>query len=89
MGDFVHNLMESLRGREQYLEDSLKTLKERKGADQYLADYQSLQEDLKSFQQRLSNLRDKGEGFDEHFERKIKDEHRELEVKVDAWSKKH
>ncbi len=87
MATFLHNLMEGLRGREKFLEDQLSTIKERKAEDQYVQEYKDLQKDLSSFKTRVAELQAEGKDFDEHFERKIKDDHRQLEVRIDTWSK--
>lgn len=88
MGSFLHNLMEGLRGREQFLEDKAEKLSaEAKGDDAYMAEYVALQQDLDAFKKRVTDLQDKGEDFDEHFERKIEDDHRQLEVKINTWAK--
>lgn len=87
MATFLHNLMEGLRGREKFLEDKLSTIKEAKSEGQYVQEYRDLQKDLTSFKERVAELQAEGKDFDEHFERKIKDDHRELEVRIDTWSK--
>lgn len=87
MGTFLHNLMEGLRGREQFLEDKLSALEEAKADEQYVQEYRDLQKDLGTFKKRVADLQAEGKDFDEHFERKIKDDHRELEVRIDTWSK--
>ena len=79
--------MEGLRGREQMLEDKLSDIEEAKADDQYVQEYRDLQKDLTSFKQRVADLQTEGKDFDEHFERKIKDDHRQLEVRIDTWSK--
>ncbi|MBO6503647.1 MAG: hypothetical protein JJ850_13410 [Kordiimonadaceae bacterium] len=87
MATFLHNLMEGLRGREQFLEDKLSALEEAKADEQYVQEYRDLQNDLGNFKKRVADLQAEGKDFDEHFERKIKDDHRELEVRIDTWSK--
>lgn len=88
MATFLHNLMEGLRGREQFLEDKAEKLSaEAKGDDAYMQEYKTLQEDLSAFKKRVSELQEAGDDYDEHFERKIKDDHRQLEVKIDTWAR--
>lgn len=88
MGTFLHNLMEGLRGREKFLEDKLERAPATaKDDDTYMTEYKTLQKDLDEFKKRVSDLQEKGEDYDEHFERKIKDDHRQLEVKIDTWAK--
>ena len=88
MATFLHNLMEGLRGREKFLEEKLGSSTDlAKENDPYLAECKSLQADLDAFKKRLSDLQAKGEDYDEHFERKITDDHRELEVRIDSWAK--
>lgn len=87
MATFLHNLMEGLRGREQMLEDKLSDIEEAKADDQYVQEYRDLQKDLTSFKQHVADLQAEGKDFDEHFERKIKGDHRQLEVRIDTWSK--
>ena len=87
MATFLHNLMEGLKGREQMLEDKLSDIEEAKADDQYVQEYRDLQKDLTSFKQRVADLQAEGKDFDEHFERMIKDDHRQLEVRIDTWSK--
>lgn len=88
MGTFLHNLMEGLRGREKFLEDKVKDMPVAETSDDaFVTEYKTLQSELDAFKNRLAELQEKGEDYDEHFERKIKDDHRELEVKIDSWAK--
>ncbi len=88
MGNFLHNLMEGLRGREQFLENRVNDLPSNaKDNDAYMKEYKALQSDLDDFKKRVAELQDKGEDYDEHFERKIEDDHRQLEVKIDTWAR--
>lgn len=88
MGKFLHNLMEGLRGREQFLEDKVSKMPEQaKDDDAYMAEYVALQQDLDAFKKRVADLQEEDADYDEHFERKINDDHRELEVKIDTWAK--
>ena len=88
MATFLHNLMEGLRGREKFLEQKMSdVIAQKKSEDPYLVQYESLQSELGAFRKKIANLQGSGEEYDEHFERKIKDDHRQLEVKIDTWAK--
>lgn len=88
MSSFIHNLKEGLQGREKFLEEKFQSLVgKKKDEKSFTAQYDKLQEDLKSFQKRVSKLEAKGEVFDEKFEREIKDDHRHLDLKIEAWAK--
>lgn len=90
MGKFLHDLMEGLRGREKFLEDKIGTTPaESKDDDSFMAEYKSLQDEVDAFKQRIEDLQAKGEDYDEHFERKIKDDHHRLEVRIDSWAKSY
>ncbi len=88
MSTFLHNLMEGLRGREKFLEQKMSDIIAKKKDDEpYSTQYDSLQRELGSFRKKITAFQDSGEEYDEHFERKIKDDHRQLEIKIDAWAK--
>lgn len=87
MNEFMHNLVENLRVREQYLEDhsAHPVFESAKGSD-LKNDYDILVSEIKSFSDLIEKYAAKGEEFDEHFERKIGDETEKLSVKIDAWA---
>lgn len=88
MTRFLHKLAEALRAREQYLEDhSTHPAFEIGTEGNYKRDYDNLVTELKDFSSRISDLKAKGEDFDEHFEREISNEHQKLMVKIDTWAK--
>jgi predicted nucleic acid-binding Zn-ribbon protein len=85
----MHRLVEELRAREQYLEEhSEHPIFDNDESGEYKRDYDKLVAELKAFNDRVVKAQEKGESFDEHFEREIKDEHNHLKVKVESWSKK-
>ncbi|WP_286831465.1 MULTISPECIES: hypothetical protein [Kordiimonas] len=89
MTTFMHRLVEELRAREQYLEEhSEHPIFDNDESGEYKRDYDKLVAELKAFNDRVVKAQEKGESFDEHFEREIKDEHNHLKVKVESWSKK-
>lgn len=89
MTSFMHKLAESLRTREQYLEDhSSHPVFDAEKVSHFKSDYDELVTKVKEFSSRLDKLAASGEDYDEHFERKISDEHERLSVKIDAWAKK-
>ncbi|SDD64757.1 hypothetical protein [Kordiimonas lacus] len=89
MTTFMHRLVEELRAREQYLEEhSEHPIFDNDESGEYKRDYDKLVAELKAFNDRVVKAQEKGETFDEHFEREIKDEHNHLKVKVESWSKK-
>ena len=89
MSDFMHKLAESLRVREQYLEDHSShpvfNSKEGKG---FREDYEALVAEVKEFSDRVRGLAAAGKEYDEHFTREISDENDHLSVKIDAWARK-
>jgi len=89
MSDFMHKLAESLRVREQYLEDhsSHPVFNSREG-NSFREDYEALVNEVKDFSDRVQGLAAAGKEYDEHFTRKISDENDHLSVKIDAWAKK-
>lgn len=88
MATFLHNLMEGLRGRERFLEQKLSDIiAKKKTEDPYMVKYEALRDELKTFQEKIVAFQESGKDYDEHFERKIKDEHQQLEIKIDTWSK--
>lgn len=87
MSTFLHNLMEGLRGREQFLEDKASSILATQADELRQKEIQSLRAELKDFKERIKKLQESGESYDEHFERSIKDDHRQLEVRIDSWSK--
>jgi len=89
MSTFMHKLVEELRAREQYLEEhSDNPIFDNDESGEYKRDYDKLVAELKSFNERVEKAQEKGEPFEEHFEREIEDEHNHLKVKVESWSKK-
>jgi predicted nucleic acid-binding Zn-ribbon protein len=88
MNSFLQNLKEGLQGREKFLEEKFSSLiGKKKDEKSFTAQYDKLQEDLKAFQKRISELEVKGEDFDEKFTRKIKDDHQYLDLKIETWAK--
>lgn len=88
MATFLHNLMEGLRGREKFLEQKMSDIIAKKKADEpYSVKYDSLQRELRDFRDKIAELQESGKEYDEHFERKIKDDHRQLEIKIETWAK--
>ncbi len=88
MATFLHNLMEGLRGREKFLEQKMSDIiAEKKSKDSYVEQYNSLRAELGDFKKKIATFQNSGEDYDEHFERKIKDDHRQLEIKIDTWAK--
>ncbi|MFC4347639.1 hypothetical protein ACFO5Q_07245 [Kordiimonas lipolytica] len=89
MTGFMHKLAEELRAREQYLEEhSEHPIFDNDENGAYKQEYDKLVSELKAFSDRIEQAQEKGEDFDEKFEREIKDEHNHLKVKVESWSKK-
>ena len=88
MTSFLHKLAEGLRAREQYLEDHTRqpAFEADRGSD-LKDDYENLIAEVKDFTDRLDRLAAEGKDYDEHFERKINDEHHNLSVKIDSWVK--
>lgn len=88
MSKFMHKLVEALRTREQYLEDhSTHPLFEREEGRAVKRDYDVLVSELKAFSDLVGKFAGTGEDYDEHFERKISDEHKHLSIKIDAWAR--
>ncbi|VAV86534.1 hypothetical protein MNBD_ALPHA02-2281 [hydrothermal vent metagenome] len=88
MSNFMHKLAESLRAREQYLEDhSAHPVFENKDENAFALEYEALKDELKAFSDLVKKLADRGQAFDETFERKIESEHEQLSVKIEAWAK--
>lgn len=88
MSKFMHKLAEALRAREQYLEDhSAHPVFESEKESNFKRDYDILVSELKTFSDLVTKFSGTGEDYDEHFERKINDEHKQLSVKIDAWVK--
>lgn len=87
MATFLHNLMEGLRGREKFLEQKMSDIiAQKKSKSPYEEQYNSLQKEIDDFKNKIADLQETGRDYDEHFERKIKDDHQRLEVKIDAWA---
>ena len=88
MATFLHNLMEGLRGREKFLEQTMSDIiAQKKSKEPYEAQYNALQKEIGEFRNKVSGLQETGKDYDEHFETKIKDAHQQLEIKIDAWAK--
>ncbi|NOZ65949.1 MAG: hypothetical protein GXP00_05550 [Alphaproteobacteria bacterium] len=88
MSNFMHKLAEGLRAREQYLEDhSAHPVFENKDENAFALKYEALKDELKAFSDLVKKLADRGEAFDETFERKIESEHEQLSVRIEAWVK--
>lgn len=88
MGTFLHRLMEGLRGREQFMEGKDASMPTAiRESDTYMKEYKALQSDLEAFREKVAGLQEKGGDYDEHFERKIEDDHRALEVRIDTWAR--
>lgn len=88
MTNFLHKLAEGLRAREQYLEDHTDhPVFEADRGSEFKDQYDALVAEVKTFTERLEELAAAGKDYDEHFERKISDEHHNLSVKIDSWVK--
>ena len=88
MATFLHNLMEGLRGREKFLEETMSDIVSRKKTEEsYQAQYNALQKEIGEFKNKVANMQELGKDYNEHFERKIKAAHEQLEIKIDAWAK--
>ncbi len=88
MTSFLHKLAEGLRAREQYLEDHTDhPVFEADRGEDFKDAYDDLLAEVKEFSRRVRDLAEAGEDYDEHFERKISDEHHKLSVKIDSWVK--
>lgn len=89
MTSFLHKLVEELRTREQYLEDhSAHPVFDADESGAFKKEYDKLKAELESFNERVQKASEAGDDFEDHFEREIKDEHQQLSVKIDTWSKK-
>jgi len=89
MSNFMHKLAESLRVREQYLEDhSSHPVFSTKEGNSFREDYEALVGEVKNFSDRVRGLAETGKEYDEHFTREISDENDHLSVKIDAWARK-
>ena len=88
MSKFMHKLVEALRTREQYLEDhSAHPVFESAVGNDFKREYDVLVSELKTFFDLIEKFAETGEDYDEHFERKINDQHKQLSIKIDAWAK--
>lgn len=88
MTSFLHRLAEGLRTREQYLEEhSEHPIFEKEDGDKFKREYDDLVNELRDFSSRIKSLTEKGEDYDEHFERKISNENEQISIKIDSWAK--
>jgi len=88
MATFLHNLMEGLRGREKFLEQTMSDIiAQKKSKEPYERQYKTLQKEIDEFRKKIADLQETATDYDEHFERSINDANKQLEVKIDAWAK--
>lgn len=88
MSDFLHNLAEGLRTREKLLEEhSTSTLFDKPEGGAFKQEYDALMEEIKRFRERIEKAKAAKKDFDEHFERKIDEDNRQLAIKIDTWQK--
>ncbi len=88
MATFLHNLMEGLRGREKFLEQKLSDIvAQKKSKEPYETQFNTLQNEIDDFKNKIADLQKTGKDYDEHFERKIKDDQQQLEIRIDACAK--
>ena len=88
MSEFLHKLAEGLRTKEKMMEDhAAVSAFDAPEASKFKLEHDKLVDELKSFREKVDKALESGKDFDEHFERKIGDEHENLFVKIDTWQK--
>lgn len=86
---FLSKLAEGLRSREKSLEDhNDHPTFEADHNDVLKSEFDTLRDEVKAFREKVEKAQNSGEDYDEHFEKKIEDEHQKLSIKIDAWGEK-